>query len=71
MAPVVEQVAEEFQGKVKIFGMNVDRSPDTPSSMGVMSIPALLFFKGGREVSRFGGAVSRVKIAGEIEKILA
>jgi thioredoxin 1 len=64
---VVEQLAKEYAGKVKIMGANVDIAGDTASSLGITSIPALLFFKDGKEVSRLGPAPKQ-KIADEIRK---
>lgn len=69
VAPAVEQAAGEFKGKVKVFGMNVDEAPDTASSLGIMAIPALVFFKDGKEVSRLVGAVPKAKILDELKKI--
>ena len=66
---MVEQLAEQYKGKVKIGTMNVDVAPDTASSLGIMSIPAILFFKGGKEVARILGG-NKQKIEGEIQKLL-
>lgn len=65
---MVEQLAKEYQGKVKVVGMNVDVSPDTASSLGIMSIPAIVFFKGGKEVGRVVGG-NKAKIEAEIKKL--
>ena len=65
----MEQLAEEYQGKVKVVGLNVDNAPDTAGSLGVMGIPVIIFFKDGAEVSRFVGG-NRDKIAGEMDKLL-
>lgn len=62
-------MADEFKGKVKVVGMNTDNSGDTAASLGIMSIPALLFFKDGKEVSRLMGAVPKAKIVAELAKI--
>ena len=48
LAPVMQQLSEEYSGKVKIVKLNVDQSPEVASSVGVNSIPALLYFKGGQ-----------------------
>lgn len=63
-------MAAEYKGKVKIVGMNVDHAPDTASSLGIMSIPAMVFFKDGKEVSRVVGAVPKAKIVDEIKRLL-
>src|ERR1051325_4758920 len=56
IAPVVEQLATELAGRVKVGKLNVDENPQTAARFGVRSIPTLLVFKGGREVDRLGGA---------------
>jgi thioredoxin 1 len=65
----MEQLAEEYQGKVKVVGLNVDNAPDTAASLGVMSIPVIIFFKDGKEAGRIVGG-NRDKIAGEMDKLL-
>ena len=51
---MLEQLSKDYAGKVDIVGMNVDVSPDTASTLGIMAIPAIIFFKDGREVAREG-----------------
>jgi thioredoxin 1 len=65
---VLEQVAKEYAGKVDILAMNVDVSPDTASSLGIMAIPAIVFFKGGKEVARLAGP-PKSKIVDEIKRV--
>ena len=64
----MEQLAKDYNGKVNIVGMNVDVSPETPSNLGIMAIPALLFFKGGKEVARLAGP-PKSKIIDEIKRV--
>ncbi|HEX8196480.1 MAG TPA: thioredoxin [Pyrinomonadaceae bacterium] len=68
IAPSVEAVAEQFNGKAKVFKMDVDNNMDTPSRFGIKGIPTLILFKGGQEQERVVGAVSRDAIARLIEK---
>ena len=70
MAPVVEQVVKEMGSKVKIVAANVDDTGDAASSLGIMSIPAILFIKAGKEVARIVGAVKKEKLIEEIKKHL-
>ena len=65
----MEQLAEEYQGKVKVVGMNVDHAPDTSGSLGVMGIPVIIFFKDGNETGRYTGG-NRDKIAEEMDRLL-
>ena len=59
IAPALEEIAGSMGSKVKIVKLNVDESPETASKYGIMSIPTLMIFKNGREVSRQPGAKSK------------
>ena len=65
---MLEQIAKDYAGKVDITAMNVDVSPDTASSLGIMAIPAILFFKDGKEVARLAGP-PKAKIVDEIKRV--
>lgn len=56
---MVEQAAAELAGKAKIVAVNVDEGPEAASNTGIMSIPALVFFKDGKEVHRVVGALKK------------
>lgn len=68
IAPVVEELAEEYEGKALVVKMNVDESMDTAQTYGIMSIPTLVFFKDGKEVDRSVGAMPKEAMA---EKLTA
>ena len=55
LAPILEEVADLVQGRVKIFKMNIDQNPETPTSLGIRSIPTLVLYKNGTAVSTHGG----------------
>ena len=63
-------MAAELGGQVKIVGADVDQSGDAASNTGITSIPALVFFKGGKEVHRIVGFVKKDKLVDEIRKHL-
>jgi len=67
IAPVVEELAKEYSGKLKVGKMNVDENPQTPSTFGIRGIPTLIFFKGGKAVNQVVGAVSKNKLKALIE----
>jgi len=57
MAPALEQVASELQGKVKVVKLDVDQNPNTTQKYGIQAMPTLIMFKGGEEVNRNVGAL--------------
>ena len=57
VAPIVDEIATEFEGKIKVFKLNTDENPNVASQYGIRSIPTLALFKGGREVARQAGAM--------------
>jgi thioredoxin 1 len=70
IAPSVEAVAEEFDGKAGVFKMNVDENPTVPQKFGIRGIPTLIVFKGGQEQERIVGAVTRDSIANVVKKYI-
>ena len=62
IAPMLEEVATELQGKLKIVKLNVDENPQTASKYGIMSIPTLMIFKNGELASRQVGAAPKQKL---------
>ncbi len=68
IAPAVEAVAEEYEGKAGVYKMNVDDNPNVPNRYGIRGIPTLILFKGGQEQERIVGGVSRDVIANVISK---
>lgn len=70
IAPSIEELAEEFEGRAKVGKLNVDENPVTTASFGIQSIPALKIFKGGKEIATIVGAVSKDRIAKRIEESL-
>ena len=68
IAPAVEAVAEEYDGKAGFFKMNVDENMSVPQRYGIRGIPTLILFKGGQEQERIVGAVSRDAIAKVVAK---
>ena len=71
MSPIVEELAAEFEGKANIFKMNVDDNPDTPAKFAISSIPAILFFKDGKEAGRFIGVNKKETFKQLLEKLIA
>ena len=70
LSPTIEKIAEEFEGKVKVGKVNVDEEAQIATRFSVMSIPTLLFFKEGKEISRSVGVVSKDEIVKRIGELL-
>lgn len=70
VAPIVEDIAKEFDGKIKVYKLNTDENPRVASEYGIRSIPTLMIFKGGEKVDTVVGAVPKTTLAGTITKHL-
>ena len=66
--PALEELAVEFEGKLKVAKVNVDENPNLPAKYGVRGIPALFMFKGGEVVSNRTGAAPKASLKGWIEE---
>lgn len=67
VAPVVEEISREYQGRLKVCKLNVDGAPHTASNYGIMSIPTLAIFKNGKVVDKVIGAVSKTELESAIK----
>jgi len=70
IAPVVEELAEEFDGKAKITKVNTDEQQDIAVKYGIRSIPTIMFFKDGEMVEQMVGAASKQAFADKINSLL-
>lgn len=70
LGPVVEKIAKDYAGKVKVGKMNVDDNPDTPGQLGIQGIPTIMVFKDGEPVKRLVGFQPEDRIKGEIDSLL-
>lgn len=71
IAPVIDEVAQEYGERVKVMKLNVDESNETPAKYGVRGIPSLLVFKGGEVVDTHVGALTKSQLAAFLDKNLA
>ena len=71
ISPVVEDLAKEYDGKIKVVKMNVDDNPGTPGRYGVRGIPNLILFRGGEVKDQIVGAVPRAHLVKAIDSVLA
>jgi thioredoxin 1 len=71
IAPVVEELADAYGGRLKVVKMNVDDNPETPARYGVRGIPNLLFLKNGEVKDQLIGAVPKAQLIRAIDTLLA
>ena len=70
IAPIIDELATEFEGKALVCKCNVDECDDVPMEYGIRSIPTVLFFKGGQVVDRHVGAATKDVFAAKINALL-
>ncbi|HHS97120.1 MAG TPA: thioredoxin [Chloroflexi bacterium] len=70
IAPIVEEIATELAGRLKVVKMDVDENPATPGRLGIMGIPTLILFKDGAEVARIVGYRPKKDLLAAIEPYL-
>lgn len=70
VSPVVEEIAEQYDGKVKVVKVNTDDNPNIATQYGIRSIPTLMIFKAGQRVDMVVGAVPKSTLAETLEKYL-
>ena len=70
LAPVIEQLAAQYAGKVKIGKLNTDEGPQTSAKYAITSIPTLIFFKDGQVVAQTGGLQSKAALEEKINSLL-
>lgn len=70
VAPVVEAVASEYAGKVKVGKVNVDENSSLASRFGIMSIPTLILFKNGQQVERIVGFIQKAELKEKVDNLV-
>jgi thioredoxin len=70
IAPLIEEIAIEKAGRLRVAKLNVDENPATSARFGITSIPTLLLFERGREIDRIVGVQTKAEIARRIERIV-
>jgi len=70
MTPVIDEVARDYKDRLKVAKINVEDNQSVASELGIMNIPTMVFFKGGKEVLRFSGAVPKKELVSRIEQVL-
>ncbi len=70
VAPVLEELAKDFSGQVKVMKLNVDNNPNTAQKYGIFSIPTILIFKGGQAAAQIVGAMPKKQYADKLNELL-
>lgn len=70
IAPVLEEIAEEYEGKIKVAKLNIDENSGTPPKYGIRGIPTLMLFKGGNVEATKVGALSKSQLTAFIDSNL-
>ena len=70
MAPILNEIADEYAGRAKICKLNVDDSPNTTMNYGISSIPTFILFKDGQEIRRWVGVTNKNEITAAIDALL-
>lgn len=70
IAPILEELAKQYAGKIRVGKVNVDEHQELAVQYGVLNIPTLVFLKGGQEVDRVVGVVPRLQLESKFERLL-
>lgn len=70
VTPIVEELADQYNGQVKVMKLNTDENPSVSKEYGIRSIPTLMIFKGGERVDMVVGAVPKTTLAEKLDKYL-
>ena len=70
IAPIIEEMSNEYEGRAIMVKMDVDGNPAMPAKFGIRNIPTTLFFKGGEQVDKQVGAVPKKKLAEKLDALL-
>ncbi|NLW55160.1 MAG: thioredoxin [Firmicutes bacterium] len=68
VAPFIEEIAEEYQGKAKVGKLNTDENPESSSKYNILTIPTMLIFKNGEVVDQINGALPKNRIAAVLDR---
>jgi thioredoxin 1 len=70
LAPIVEQLAGEFHGRLKVGAVDIDKSKGVATEFGIMSVPTIIFFKDGKQVDKVVGLRPKAELRSKIEGLI-
>jgi thioredoxin 1 len=68
MSPVIEELAKEYQGKINVYKFNIDDDREIAAELGISSIPTVIFFRDGKQIGKFVGALPKNNIEEYLKK---
>ena len=71
LAPTIDKVAGEYEGKMAVYKVDIDNAQETAASFGIMSVPTCIFFRDGKEVDRFMGNADLRTVKSHVDRVLA
>jgi thioredoxin 1 len=71
LTPIVEELAKEYGGKIKVGKIDIDHSKSTPSKYGIMAVPTIILFKNGKEIDKITGLKPKADLRKRIEALIA
>lgn len=71
IAPTIEELAKEYEGKIKVGKLNTDENPDIATRYGIMGIPTIMFFKDGQRVDQIVGVVPKSILKSKLDTLLS
>ena len=71
LAPTIDKVAGEYEGKIAVYKVDIDNAQETAASFGIMSVPTCIFFRDGKEVDRFMGNADLRTVKGHVDRVIA
>ena len=71
LAPTIDAVADEYQGKLNVFKVDIDKAQETAAQFSIRGVPTCVFLKDGREVDRFSGVQDLRSVKDRVDKVLA
>ena len=71
LAPIVEEMAKEYEGKLKVVKYNIDNGTEVIAKYGIIGVPAILFFKQGKVVKQLNGFQSKPNLVKAVEEVLS
>lgn len=71
IAPTIEELAKEYEGKIKVGKLNTDENPEIATRYGIMGIPTIMFFKDGQRVDQIVGVVPKSVLKNKLETLLS